>query len=90
MHGVWDGMNEQESMKCLKDVINKELALVVPSLRDRFGERLVPIVRFGSRARGNAKEGRECDLLREKMGKDCVWRWRTLSGFEWAFAWEEA
>jgi hypothetical protein len=53
-------------MKVSSDVITPEpdlLSPIVTSLRNALGERLIAIVLFGSRARGEADEASDWDLL---------------------------
>ncbi len=47
----------------LEDEVRLQLAPAVQSLQQGLDERLVSVVLFGSRARGDAEEGRDWDLL---------------------------
>lgn len=52
-----------DALRDRADEIARELAPVVESLRDKLGEGLAALVLFGSRARGDAKEESDWDLL---------------------------
>lgn len=58
----------------------------VLGLRQSMGDDLVAVALFGSRARGDAKEWSDWDLL---VGSDFAWRWQTFPGFDWSLEWEE-
>jgi predicted nucleotidyltransferase len=50
-------------MSGLKETVGQEIAPVVRAMQQGLGEKLVAIVLFGSRARGEAKEESDWDLL---------------------------
>jgi len=50
-------------MTDMKETIGREIAPVVQALQQGFGRKLVAVVLFGSRARGDAKEESDWDML---------------------------
>lgn len=56
-------MSEKRPVSCREDSIRQDLAPVVQALQQGLGQQLVSIVLFGSRARGDAKEESDWDLL---------------------------
>ena len=56
-------MGENSSMTGLNESVGREITPVVWALQQEFGKELVAVVLFGSRARGDAKEESDWDLL---------------------------
>lgn len=56
-------MGENSSMTGLNESVGREITPVVQALQQGLGKKLVAVVLFGSRARGDAKEERDWDLL---------------------------
>jgi predicted nucleotidyltransferase len=50
-------------MTVMKETIGREIAPVVQALQQGLGKKLVAVVLFGSRARGDAKEESDWDML---------------------------
>jgi len=57
------GIGENSSMTVLKERVGLEITPVVRALQQGLGEELVAIVLFGSRARGDAKDESDWDML---------------------------
>jgi len=56
-------MSENSSMSGLKETVSREITPVVRALQKGLGKKLVAVVLFGSRARGDAKEESDWDML---------------------------
>jgi uncharacterized protein len=56
-------MGENGSMTGLKETVGREITTVVSALQQGLGEKLVAVVLFGSRARGDANEESDWDML---------------------------
>jgi len=56
-------MSENSSMTGLKETVSRELTPAVRALQQGLGKKLVAVVLFGSRARGDAKEESDWDML---------------------------
>ena len=56
-------MCDSSSVNGLKETVGREITPVVRALQQGFGKELVAVVLFGSRARGDAKEESDWDML---------------------------
>lgn len=56
-------MSENSSITDLKETVAKEITPVVEALQQGLGKKLVAVVLFGSRARDDAKEESDWDIL---------------------------
>jgi len=63
------------------DVLRRDIDRYVRLLEDRFGDRLVSVVLFGSRARGEARPESDIDLLLVIRGLP-INRWLRYEGFK--------
>ena len=56
-------MSENSPMTGLKESVGREITPAVRALQQGLGKKLVAVVLFGSRARGDAKEDSDWDML---------------------------
>lgn len=68
----------EKEIKGMKDDDRKLAEEFAARLRDRLGDDLVRITLFGSRARGNAREGSDFDVLVIVTRRDAVAREKVL------------
>jgi predicted nucleotidyltransferase len=81
-------MGENSTMTGLKESVGREITPVVRALQQGLGKNLVAVVLFGSRARGDAKEESDWDLLviARSLPKRQIERYREMKGLlppEW-------
>lgn len=65
-------MDDQEPAACCRASVRRELVPVVQALEKGLRGRLVAVVLFGSRARGDAREESDWDML--VIARDLPWR----------------